>query len=390
MSHYQPDVESFSLVRDDALFRLQRAIGLIPTDGSGILRRAIIYSLFCWIPIVIWALITGRMVSDHDPEALAGHYGIHVRCLIAIPLLIMAEASAHTIVPNCLAQFLRTGLIDEKLEPKFRNIIADSMRLRDQVYPWIVIFGLVVAWTIAITLSPKPDEISWAGMEVEGLGFGAWWFLLVVRPMFAILLFAWLWRLVLASIVFFRIARLPLRLVPAHPDGVGGLGFIERLAIVFSPFAFAVSAVLAASWAHRVIHHGLQVPSLYIQMGMLVVILVVLILIPLLFFSPLLLETKKRAFLDYGALLTEHGRMVHGRWIQGKKIENAPVLDAPELGPAADIQTLYQAAKAMRPIVFGRTAFLMVVLPTAIPMLMVVATQWPLRSTLIKLMTALL
>ena len=90
MSPYQSNLEPFSLVRNDALFRLQRAIGLIPPDGSGILRRAIAYGLFCWIPIVVWALMTGRMMSHDDPESLAGHYGIHVRCLIAIPLLVMA------------------------------------------------------------------------------------------------------------------------------------------------------------------------------------------------------------------------------------------------------------------------------------------------------------
>lgn len=390
MNDKKSEFESFSLVRDDALFRLQRRLGLIPAEGSGILRRAIIYSLFCWIPLFIWAAATGRLMPDDNPESLAGHYGIHVRCLVAIPLLIIAEAGAQTILPICLAQFLRTGLVDEKLEAKFREIVADGIRLRDKIFPWVVIAGLIVTWTVTIALTPDTDELSWAGIEVNGHGFGTLWFLLVVRPIFNILLLAWLWRLTIASVVLFRIAMLPLKLVPAHPDGVGGLGFIQRIPIIFSPMAFAVSAVIAASWAHNVMYHGVPVPSLYIQMGMLVAILVALIFVPLLSFSPLLAKTKKRAARDYGVLLAGHGRMVHERWIQGKEIDNAPILDAPELGPAADIQTLYQAAKAMRPVVFDKSTLLIVVVPTAIPMLVVVATQWPLRSTLTKLLMALL
>lgn len=390
MSDHQSGLESFSLVRNDALFRLQRAIGLIPAEGNGILRRAAIYGLLCWIPLVIWAFVTGRLMPSENLESLAGHYGIHVRCLVAIPLLIIAEAGAQNILPTCLAQFLRTGLIDEKLEPRFREIIADGVRLRDNVFPWIVIAGLIVTWTIAIALTPNTDEVSWAGIEVNGHGFGTWWFLLVIRPIFNILLLAWLWRLILASVVLFRIAMLPLKLVPAHPDGVGGLGFVQRIPMIFSPMAFAVSAVIASSWAHNVIYHGVPVPSLYVQMGVLVAILVALIFIPLLSFSPLLAKTKKRAARDYGALLAGHGRLVHERWIQGKEVADEPILDAPELGPAADIQTLYQSAKAMRPVVFNKGTLLMVVVPTAIPMLIVVATQWPLSSTLKKLLMALL
>ena len=46
---------ALSLVRDDLLYRLQRRIGLIPTKGSGIARRAVFWSLFAWLPIAVWA-----------------------------------------------------------------------------------------------------------------------------------------------------------------------------------------------------------------------------------------------------------------------------------------------------------------------------------------------
>jgi hypothetical protein len=389
MSKHAFDAEQFSLVRNDALFHLQRKLGLIPDKGSGILRRAVLYALLCWLPIAVWAAYTGHFLPGTTGESLLAHYGLHVRCLVAIPLLVIAEAGASSIVPTCLQQFLNTGLVDEKLEPRFREVIAAAIRLRDRIYPWVIILAVVIAWSTAIIMAPNPDELAWAGHAGEH-NFGTAWFLFVVRPLFSVLLLAWVWRLILAGIVMFRLARLPLKLVPAHPDHVGGLGFVGRLPIVFSPMAFSVSAVVAASWAHSVMYHGVLVPSLYIEMGMLLGVLAILLLAPMLFFSPLLAKTKKQAMRDYGALLAKHGRKVHQRWILQEPIEDVEILDAPELGPAADIQTLYEAVRAMRPVVFGKSSLIAILLPAAIPMLIVVATQWPLKSTIAKLLMTLL
>ena len=44
-----------SLVRDDLLFRIQRRIGLIPSQGLGVVRRTIFFALLTWLPIVVWA-----------------------------------------------------------------------------------------------------------------------------------------------------------------------------------------------------------------------------------------------------------------------------------------------------------------------------------------------
>ena len=55
------------------------------------------------------------------------------------------------------------------------------------------------------------------------------WYLYVARPDYLTLALAWLWRIVLAFVLFKRLAALPLLLVPTHPDRVGGLGFLESI-----------------------------------------------------------------------------------------------------------------------------------------------------------------
>ncbi len=84
-----------SLVRDDAFFRIQRRIGLIPSQGPGVVRRATFFAPLAWLPIVVWAGYTGRALSGMADEPLRQHFGIHVRFLIAVPLFILEEEVLH-------------------------------------------------------------------------------------------------------------------------------------------------------------------------------------------------------------------------------------------------------------------------------------------------------
>ena len=70
-------------------------------------------ALLTWLPIAIWALIRGRFVEAAIGEPLLQHYGIHVRCLVVIPLLILGEASLHKAALRYIPQFLGSGLVDD-------------------------------------------------------------------------------------------------------------------------------------------------------------------------------------------------------------------------------------------------------------------------------------
>jgi len=382
---------SFSLVRNDPFYRLQRRIGLIPAHGDGFVRRALFYALVAWLPLVIASWLAGTMIeSTGIAEPLLGHIGIHVRCLVAIPVLVLAEGVAQRTIPLFMREFRRTGLIGDSLVPQFEQVIVGVLRLRNRALPWVIIVGVVLAWTAAFLLTPNPDEIQWAGAGSRSLAFGAWWFLLVTRPLFSVLLLAWIWRLILLGILLVRIARLPLQLVAMHPDRVGGLGFLDRVPLVYSPFIFSVSAVMAGAWSHDVFYHSVAVPSLYVQMATLLVVLVAVGLAPMLVFSPMLLRVRKKALLDYGVLLAEHGRAVDTRWIAKQRVPDTPMLDAPELGPVADVQAMYQAVASMRPAIISKSVLVKIVVPAALPLLVLAATQWPLKSTLSKLLFTLL
>ena len=387
-SRDEADELALSLVRGDALLRVQRAVGLVPRDGLGVGRRALFFAALSWLPIALWALLAGRAFPGAAAEPLLQHFGVHVRCLVAIPLFILAEGASHGLTTRLVPYFLHSGLVAEGDRARFVEIVRGVARLRDATLPWIAILALVLAWAL---LSPAPretHEVIWAE-DGPRLGFGGFWFLYVARPIYLGLLFGWLWRLVLLTVLFVRLGALGLDVVPTHPDGAGGLGFLEKLPTMFSPVVFAVSAVLASRFAHDVLHHGVQVQSLRLPMLGFGVLVLVLFLAPLAVWARPLGAAKRRALFEYGTLVGRHGRLVRRRWILREPVEDDALLAAPEIGPVADTLALYEAVRKLRSIPISRVSLLAIALPALVPMLPVVAIEIPIRDLLLKILSTL-
>jgi hypothetical protein len=383
---------SFSLVRGDPWFRLQRAIGLIPATGLGIIRRCLFFALVTWLPLAIWAILLHRAFPGEIDEPLLRHFGISVRCLVAIPLFLLAEMVGDLIPQRLIPYFVSSGLVADEVRPRFVQIVRAAERLRDAWPAWA---GMLAATLLFVTAERDPGhmhELIWAsaGAGSVWLGFGSWWFLFVVRPVFIMLLLAWVWRLVVYVFLLRRISHVPLQLVPTHPDRAGGLGFLEEMTFIFSPVVFAMSAVIASRWGHDVLYHDVDVHSLMIPLALFVVAMVVLYLGPLAMFIPRLVHLKREGLLEYGALVGRHGRLVRRRWIAQEPVEQGPLLQAAELGPVIDTVSMYEVVEGIRPTPIGKRALLGIVLPALLPMIPVFAIQIPVKDMFLKLLKALL
>ncbi|HEY7922352.1 MAG TPA: hypothetical protein VII62_04155, partial [Vicinamibacteria bacterium] len=270
------------------------------------------------------------------------HFGVHVRFLLAVPALILGEAMAHRVSTTLIPYFLTSGVVPPAQRGAFVRVVGSVARLRDRALPWLLIAVVVIAWTILQPLAVGSDaghEAKWAS-EGGGLGFGGWWFLYVSRPIFSVLLAAWLWRLALVFVLLKRIAGLDLSIVPTHPDGAGGLGFVKDLPKAFSLLAFATSAVVASRLAHDVMYHDVSLLSLKVVLGGFVVMVIAVCVAPLLALARPLAAAKRRALLEYGALVGKHGRLVRQRWILGETLADDGLIQAAEIGPVADTLAL--------------------------------------------------
>jgi hypothetical protein len=378
---------------DDVALRLQRSVGLVPARGLGVVRRAVFFALLSWLPLVAWALYAGRILPGGVDEPLLVHFGVHVRFLLAVPALILGEAMAHRVSTTLIPHFLTSGVVPPAQRGAFVRVLGASPA-RDRTLPWVLIAVFVIAWTVLQPVAGGSDaehEAAWASSgEAGGLGFGGFWFLYVSRPIFAVLLAAWLWRLALVFVLLKRIARLDLSIVPTHPDSAGGLGFLKDLPKAFSLLAFATSAVVASRLAHDVVYHGVAVQSLKGVLGVFVVLVVAICIAPLLALAGPLAAAKRRALLEYGALVGKHGRQVRQRWILGEAPADDALLQAQEIGPVADTLALYDAVRRMRPVPFGKSTLAAIAVPTLIPILVLISTQVPIKEVLKKIVGALL
>jgi hypothetical protein len=374
----------FSLA-EDPMLHVQRALKLAPRTGFGAVRRCLALVLITWGPIAIWANVSGYFLPEFGDPILQ-HLGVHVRCLLAIPLLVLSEPFADTMLRRVIGHFGNSGLIKPGDRAAFAATIRSVEGWRDSKAAWAAIASIVVA--IALLASHRlvlddPDALVWTP-SLTGFDFGAWWALFVVRPVFLFLLMVWLWRLVVTWVLFTRLARLDLQLVASHPDRVGGLGFLDLHSTAFTPVVLATSSVACAAVAHRILHHGAKLADFQVTLVVMVVLLVALFLLPLSAFYRKLWRTRLMAQFQYGALAARHVLGLHQRWIEHRQVED-DVLNAPEIGPAADVQTLFQMGTKMQLIPVRRAQIISLVVAAAAPVLCVAAIEFPIQQMIISL-----
>jgi hypothetical protein len=380
---------AFSPVDNEPPLRWWRRLRIVPSGELGAGRRAVLVALVAWLPIAVWAFATGRWMSAAAGEPLFQHYGIHVRCLVAIPLFILAEAALHRTSRAIAHRFESSGTVAAELVPRFEAVNRSMVRLRDASLPWVLVFGAAIATSIVDPPARSDDALSWA-FDGGGLGFGGWWAAYVARPIFVGLLLGWLWRIALVSLWMWRVGRLGLSLVPTHPDRTGGIAFVEKLPGAFALVTLALAAVPTSRWAHEILHHGASLASFKLPALAFVVLWTLLLLLPLLALAPALRGAKRKAIPAYAALVGEQGRLVHRRWIAREPVDDDELLEAAGVGPVADAAAIYDAVKRMRPVPLGRSALARILVPMAIPFLLLVLVQIPLKDLLLTLVKALI
>lgn len=383
----------FSLVRGGVLYHLQNKIGLIPPGQLAIGPRLLLLVGITWLPVVLLAAIDRRLLPDANvADPLLRHFGVHARCLIAIPMFLIAELAVDRYLPIAIRYFRVSGLVDDATLPRFREVLRRIERLRDSYRSLLLILALVVLGVGYGVLRPlEVHEVIWAvtgPSDRPYLELAGYWYLFVTRPIFVLLLMRWLWRVLLVGILFLRIGALDLRLVATHPDQAAGLGFLEVVPVLFAPVVFGMSAVVAATLGHEVLYHGTHVNTLYLPLGVFVAMIVAIFVAPLMFFSGNLRRLKRRALLQYGTLVAHHGRQVERRWIRGEPVEDE-MLSAPELGPVADTISMYDAVARIRPTPFRRGPVMALAVAALLPMIPVLAIEVPLRDLLLKVLQSL-
>ncbi len=375
----------FSLVLGGPLFQLLRRAHLADDALMMVRQRVVVIALFAWLPLLALAAVEGNLVGGSVAVPFLVDAEVHIRFLVAMPLLILAELVVHRRMRPLLQQFVERNLIPEHAMKRFADAVASAFRLRNSVTAEVLLIavvygvGVLVVWRHYLALdtatwyaTPSPDgtRLSLAGM----------WYGYVSLPIFQFMVVRWYFRLFVWARFLWQVSRLELSLVPTHPDRVGGLGFLANTAYAFAVLAVAHGALLAGTLANRIFFLGAALTEYKAEIAIWVAFVVCLVIGPLLVFAPQLAQAKRKGLREYGTLAERYVREFDAKWLRGGAPAGEPLVGSADIQSLADLGNGYEVVRSMRIVPTTRDAVLRVGAATLAPIVPLMLTMMPLEE----------
>jgi hypothetical protein len=289
----------FSLVVGGPLFQLLRQMRL-SGDALELLRqRVVVLVSLAWLPLLVLSVAEGQALGGRAAVPFLYDAEAQVRFLVALPLLIVAELIVNRRMRLVVRQFLERNLVPQEAMPRFDAAIASAFRLRNSVVAEVLLLafvyfvGVLLVWRHFIALAATATWYAIPTSEGPTLTLTGRWYAYVSLPLFQFLLVRWYYRILIWARFLWQVSRIDLRLIPAHPDRVGGLGFLANVAYAFTPLAVAHGAMLAGPIANRIFYVGAALPDFKAEVAVVVCFVLGLVFVPFLVFAPRLASTKR-------------------------------------------------------------------------------------------------
>lgn len=385
----KPDDADFSLVKGGLLYRLFCFLKVAGEDR--LLLRVVLFFLLAWIPLLILSVMEDTATNGRLDIPFFLDLDVNTRIIAAVSLFLIGEIPVDRRLQEVVEYMRRSGLVPDKARAAFNAAIRMVSLLRDSVVPELALFlPVIILFLVGPALELPEGITSWkvTGGADKQVTLAGWWYALVSLPIYQFLYLRWLWRFVIWACFLWRLARLPLQILPTHPDRAGGLGFITVGHSTFSLVIFASSSVIAANLAGQIMVAHKSLLDFQALIATHVVLVLLVFLAPLCFFSPILLSAKRRGLSDYAALVDQHHRLFAEKWFRegdGRTGENASILGNPDASSLADINSGYVTVHNMSILVVTPRLAISLALAAVLPMAPLVLTVIPFRELLKKL-----
>jgi hypothetical protein len=372
--------------------RLEKSLGLIKPDQRRSVQRALLALLIVWAPLFVLSAIESLVLEENKLGSLVVDLTVISRYLIVVPLFILAEDGTIFRLGQIARHFIDAGIVTAADRPRFDGIVAQARRLLDSVLVEALVVALAyLAMIILMQTFPTEDIPFWhkASGGDAGYSWAGWWHTLVSAPVALVLLLGWLWRILIWGFFLFRVSRLDLQLVSAHPDLGGGLQFVGLSLRAFLLLSFAISTSAAGGVAQRVLYTGTSFFSFIYVIVAVVILSLVLFAGPLLVFGGKLIEARRRGILHYGGLAEAVGRQLERKWINDRTNVDEGALDVQHFSATTDLYQLVSNVYQMKPFPINTQDLIALIVVTLLPFLPALLFEIPLNdilSDLVKVM----
>jgi hypothetical protein len=389
---YAAAATDFSVVEGGPTYRILLQLGLLKRETQTNYRTAIAFALVSWLPLAVLSAIEGVAIGKTVAIPFLYDIAAYTRFLIAIPILVIAEAVIGAHLAEVAAHFVISGLVSKEEYPSFNAAANNCIKQRDSAANEGIVLLISYASAVIFIWTLAPGVSTWRSVP-SGSSYtftlAGWWYAFVSIPIFQFLMFRWLFRLLIWSRFLWRMSKLRLRLMPTNPDKAGGLGFVGESHKHFGLIAFALGVVFAGIFANDVMFGKVPV-QIFKAPGVVLTVLAILIFEgPLLFFAPRLASVRRKGLLEYGKLSIDYTTEFHEKWINGKRPTDEPLVGNADIRSLADLANCFDIIERMRIVPFDLRAILWLALSFLVPMLPLLVTVIPLSEiieTLLKLM----
>ncbi len=383
----------FSLVLGGPLFQLYRRTRL---SGDGLElahRRVLVLASVAWLPLLMLSLIGGHALGGGIKIPFLYDIEAHVRFLVALPILVGAELIVHSRIRPAINQFVKRRIIVPEEMPRFHAAIDSALRLRNSLIVEVALLVLVYTFGLWIWRSQIATEAaSWYAVP-EGtqlrLTYAGYWYAFVSIPIFQFIFLRWYLRLFIWSQFLWRVSKLKLHLIATHPDRAAGLGFLGQNSYAFGPILFAQGTLLAALIASRVLYEGQDLLSFKMEAGGLIAVLVLLILSPLLVFTPHLASAKRKALGVYGRLANRYVQGFERKWVDGVGSSEEELMGSADIQSLADLGNSFAVVQDTRLVPFGFMDAARLAAATAAPLVPLALTTFSIEELVTRLIKIL-
>ena len=377
------NVGDFSLVLGGPLFQLLRRVGL---SGSGLelLRRRIVaIALVTWVPLLVLSMAEGLAWGNAVRVPFLFDVDVHVRFLVALPILIAAELLVHQRTRIVVEQFVSQGLVPEAIRKGFDAALANALRLRNSItaelllVALVYIVGIFILWRNYLVL----DVPTWYATPVGDRNeprLAGWWYLFITLPVFQFILVRWYFRLLIWARFLWQVSRLPLAYSPFIPTVRAAFGFLSTITRAFSPVLFAQGALLAGTLANTILFEGKVLTSFYVEVVTFTASVVLVVVGPLLVFMMPLAAAKRIGLRRYREFSRRYVDEFDEKWLRGSAPRDEPLVGSADIQSLADLGNSFETISSMRIVPITRGAVIQLIVVTLLPLV-------PLLLTLISL-----
>jgi hypothetical protein len=354
------------------------------------LRRVAAAISFTWLPVCALSWVSGHALGATPRESFLVDVAALFQFVVVVPLLLAAEPWLEARIQDAGKYLQQSAIIRKEDRDRYDAILWRIAAARGSWIPVaacvVCAYAMMASWLLG---ELRNGYSTWHAVVTgpsERLTLPGTWAAFLAIPFALFTICRWVWKVILWACCLRELSRLRLRILPAHPDAMGGLGFLGTLQGRFGTIIFAVGVLIAATTYHKVVTEEAALgtwatwapPVAYIVLAPLA------FAAPLLFFARPMAAAKRNAERRYATLLVELSGEFHRRWLGEDSYSSSLKQDGPDFSTMADAAATLHVVNGMRIVPFDFRTIANLALSAGVPMIPVFAKLLPIPEPLQK------